>query len=138
MGIPWACLWHILGMSLAYLRPILVISLAYVGQGTINWRASSYPDFIQNYFLLKRMFDSCDNRDKCPKPGFLRGNIYTSCISMVLLDRTKATLSTLSLSHSPISSHFLLGSPLPLIQDRAINGTLAISISIVLQCPSRV
>ena len=26
-------------------------------QGTFNWRASSYPDFIQNYFLLKLMFD---------------------------------------------------------------------------------
>ena len=46
-------------------------------QGTFNWRTSSYPDFIQNYFLLKRMFDLF---------GFLRGNIYTSCISMVLLD----------------------------------------------------
>ena len=44
------------------------------------------PDFIQNYFLLKRMFDFFDNRDKCRLPGFLRGNIYTSCISMLLLD----------------------------------------------------
>ena len=32
------------------------------------------------------MFDFFDNRDKCRNPGFLRGNIYTSCISMVLLD----------------------------------------------------
>ena len=42
-------------------------------QGTFNWQASSYPYFIQNYFLLKRMFDFFDNRDK---PGFLRGSIY--------------------------------------------------------------
>ena len=34
-------------------------------QGTINWQASSDPDFIQNYFLSKRMFDFFDNRDKC-------------------------------------------------------------------------
>ena len=47
---------------------------------TFNWRASSYPDFFQNYFLF------FDNPDKCRKPGFLRGNIYTSCIFMVLLD----------------------------------------------------
>ena len=56
---------------------------------------SGDPDFIHNYFLLlKLMFDFFDNRDKCHKPGFLRGNIYTSCISMVLLDhlQTKATL----------------------------------------------
>ena len=26
-------------------------------QGTFNWRASSQPDFIQNYVLLKRTFD---------------------------------------------------------------------------------
>ena len=45
-------------------------------QGTFNWRNSSYANFIQNYFLLKRMFDFFDNCDKCPKPGFLRGNIY--------------------------------------------------------------
>ena len=57
-----------------------------IAQGTINWRASYNPDFIQNYFLIKGMFDFFDNRDKCRKPGFLRGNIYTSCISMVLLD----------------------------------------------------
>ena len=44
------------------------------------------PDFIQKYFLLKRMFNFFDNRDKCREPGFLRGNIHTSCISMVLLD----------------------------------------------------
>ena len=29
-------------------------------QGTFNWRASSYPDFIHNYFSLKRMFDFFD------------------------------------------------------------------------------
>ena len=41
------------------------------GQGTFNWRASSQPVFIQNYFLLKRKMDYFDNRDKCRKPGFL-------------------------------------------------------------------
>ena len=57
-----------------------------VGVNRVNWRASSYPDFIQNYFLLKRMFGFFDNRDKCRKPGSFRGNIYTSCISLVLLN----------------------------------------------------
>ena len=33
-------------------------------QGTFNWLASSYPDFIQNYFLLKRMFDFFDTATK--------------------------------------------------------------------------
>ena len=56
-------------------------------QGTINWRASSNLDFIQNYFLLKHMFNFFDNRNECCKSGFLRGNICTSCTSMVLLDR---------------------------------------------------
>ena len=46
-------------------------------QGTFNWRASSYPDFIQNYFLLKHMLDYFDNRDKCRNPGFLREAIFT-------------------------------------------------------------
>ena len=45
-----------------------------LAQGTFNWRAYSYPDFIQNNFLFKRMFDFFDNRDKCRNPGFLRGN----------------------------------------------------------------
>ena len=93
-------------------------------QGTIIWRASSNPDFIQNYFLLKRMFDFFDNRNKCRKPGFLRGKIYTSCISMVLLDhfanKSNTFRHSLSLSLSPISSHFLLGSPLPPIPDPRI------------------
>ena len=31
-------------------------------------------------FLLKRMFDFFDNRDKCCKPGFLRGNICSAYI----------------------------------------------------------
>ena len=80
-------------------------------QGTFNWRAPSYPNFIQNYFLLKRMFDFFDNRDKCRLPGFLRGNIYTSCISMLLLDHFANKNNTLSFSPSlslPLSlSHFL-------------------------------
>ena len=92
-----------------------------IAQGTINWRASYNPDFIQNYFLIKGMFDFFDNRDKCRKPGFLRGNIYTSCIFMVLLDHFANKSNTfqhapslslsLSLSRSPIYSlglHFLL------------------------------
>ena len=86
---------------------------------------SGDPDFIHNYFLLlKLMFDFFDNRDKCHKPGFLRGNIYTSCISMVLLDHFANKSNTfqhtlsLSLSRSPISSYFLLGSPLPPTQER--------------------
>ena len=47
---------------------------SFANQGTFNWRASSYPDFSQNYFLLKRVFDFSDNCDECRKPGFLRGN----------------------------------------------------------------
>ena len=33
-------------------------------QATFNWQASFYPEFIQNYLLLKHMFDFFDNRDK--------------------------------------------------------------------------
>ena len=80
---------------------------------------SGDPDFIHNYFLLlKLMFDFFDNRDKCHKPGFLRGNIYTSCISMVLLDHFANKSNTFQ--HSPSLSlslsHFLPfhpGFPLP-------------------------
>ena len=96
-------------------------------QGSINCRDSSTPDFIQNDFLLKCMSDFFDNHDECRKPGFLWGNINTSCISMVLLDhfanKSNTFLSpplSLSLSRSPISSHFLLGSPLPPIPDSRI------------------
>ena len=104
---------------------VLRSTISYNNQGTF-WRASSYPDFTQNYFLIKRMFDFSDNRDKCRKPRFFRGNIYTSCISMVLLDHFANKSNTfrhslsLSLSLSPISSHFLLGSPLPPIPDPRI------------------
>ena len=73
------------------------------------------------------MFDFFDNRDKCQQPGFLRVNIYTSCISMFFLDhfakKKQHFLSlslSLSLSRSPISSHFLLGSPLPPFPDSRI------------------
>ena len=70
------------------------------------------------------MFDFFYNRDKCRKPGFLRGDIYTSCISMVLLDhftnKSNTFLSLSSLSSSPISSHILLGSPFPPIPDSRI------------------
>ena len=34
-------------------------------QGKINCGASSEPDFIQNYFLWKHIFNFFDNRDKC-------------------------------------------------------------------------
>ena len=34
-------------------------------QGKINCGASSEPDFIQNYFLWKHVFNFFDNRDKC-------------------------------------------------------------------------
>ena len=101
-----------------------------MSQGTFDWRASSYPGCIQNYFLLKHIFDFVDNCDKCRKPGFLRDNIYTSCISIVLLDHFANKSNTfqhslspflsLSLFRSPISSQFLLGSPLPPIPDSRI------------------
>ena len=75
-------------------------TISYNNQGTF-WRASSYPDFTQNYFLIKRMFDFFYNRNKCRKPGFLSGNIYTSSISMVLLDHFANKSNTfLSLSLS--------------------------------------
>ena len=67
------------------------------------------------------MFDFFYNRDRCRKPGFLRGNIYTSCISMVLWDYFANKSNTfLSPSRSSISSHFLLWSPLPPITDPSI------------------
>ena len=48
------------------------------------------------------MLNILDSRDKCRKPGFLRGNIYTSCISMVLLDHFENKSNTfLPLSSSP-------------------------------------
>ena len=75
------------------------------------------------------MFDFFDNRDKCRKPGFLRGNINTSCISMVLLDHFANQNNTfqndisLALPFSLIS--FLgLHFPYPGYQDTAIKGTL--------------
>ena len=66
---------------------------------------------LKDYFLSKRMFDFFDKRDKCRKPSFLRGNIYTS---MALLDHFANKSNTFLLpSLSPLSlSHFLLGSPL--------------------------
>ena len=91
------------------------------------------PDLIHNYFLLlKRMFDFFNNRNKCHKPGFLRGNIYTSCISMVLLDHfaNKSNTFQLTLSLPLLLSHFLPFPPWvssssnPGSQDRAINGIL--------------
>ena len=73
---------------------------------------------------FRRIFDFFDSCDKCLKPGFLRGNIYTSCIYMALLDhfanKSNPFQHSLSLFRSPISSHFLLGSPLPPIPDSRI------------------
>ena len=82
-----------------------------------------------------------DIRDKCRKPGFLRGNIYTSCISMVLLDyfanKSNTFQHTLSLCPPlslPLSlSHFLPFPPLVSTssyseyQDTVIKGTLVSS-----------
>ena len=98
-----------------------------VGVNRVDWRASSYPDFIQNYFLLKHMFYFFDNPDECRNPGFLRGNIYTSCISIFILDhfanKSNTFLSpSLTLPFPPISSST---SSNPGFQDCAINGTLA-------------
>ena len=83
---------------------------------------------IQNYFFLKRMIDFFDNRYKCRKPGFLRGNIYTSCISMVLLDyfaNKSNTFKKFSLSPSLPFPPWVSTSSDPGSQDRAINGTLS-------------
>ena len=67
---------------------------------------------------FRRIFDFFDSCDKCLKPGFLRGNIYTSCISMVLLDTFQQSLSfPLSLSHF---LPFLLGSPSPPTPDTRV------------------
>ena len=74
------------------------------------------------------MFDVFDNRDKCRKPGFLRGNIYTSCISMVLLDHFANKSNTfqhcLSPSLLPFPPWVSISSD-PGSQDRSINGTLS-------------
>ena len=118
------CTWQSLITKLPMPLAMAVLLSSYVSisnvaqhQGTFNWRASSYPYFIQNYFLLKLLFNFFDNRDKCRKPGFLRGHIYTSCISMVLLDHFanksnifKMIYPSLALPFPPISSlglHFL-------------------------------
>ena len=86
-------------------------NLGISNQGTFHWRISSYPDFIQNYFLLKCMLNFFYDRDKCRKQGFLRGDIHTSCIPMVLFDHFENKSNTflslfpsisLSLSLSPL------------------------------------
>ena len=56
------------------------------------------------------MFDFFYNREKCRKPGFQRGNIYTFCISMVLLDHFANKSNTFL---SPTLSLSLLVSPPP-------------------------
>ena len=57
------------------------------------------------------MFDVFDNRDKCGKPEFMRGNTYTSCISVVLLNHFANKSNTFLFSFPlclPLSlSHFL-------------------------------
>ena len=78
------------------------------------------------------MFYFLDNRDKCRKPGFLRGNINTSCISMVLLDHFANKSNTfqhslslpLSLSHLFPFPPWVSTSSYPGYQDTAIKGTL--------------
>ena len=75
------------------------------------------------------MFDFFDNRDKCHKPGFLRGTIYTSCISMVLLDQfanKSNTFQQFSLSPSLPFPPWVSTSSDPGFQDCAINGTLLV------------
>ena len=101
-------------------------------QATFNWRASSYPDFIQNEFLWKRMFDFFDNHDRSRKPGFLRGKIYTSCISMVLLDhfanKSNTFQNSLSSSLALPFPPWVSTSSDPRSQDCAINGTLPVQL----------
>ena len=94
-------------------------------QGTINWRASSNPDFIQNYFLFNfdvRLFliIAINAVNQATYIHFL--HFYGSCRSFCK-QKQHFSLSislSLSLSRSPISSHFLLGSPLPPIPDPRI------------------
>ena len=109
--------------------------LATAIQGTFNWLASCFLYFILNYLLLKRMFDLFDNRDKCRKSGFLRCDIYTSCISMVLWDHfankrntfqhslTPSLSLPLSLSHFLLFPSWVSTSSYPRYQDTAIKGT---------------
>ena len=83
------------------------------------------------------MFDVFDNRDKCGKPEFMRGNTYTSCISVVLLNHFANKSNTFLLSFPlclPLSlSHFLPFPPwvstssYPGYHDTAIKGTLLLS-----------
>ena len=95
-------------------------------QGTFNWRASSYPDFIQNYFLLKRIIDLFDNRDKCRKPAFLRDNIYTSCASTVLLDHFANKSNTFQHSLSfPLCLSPPLALPFPSISSLGLHFLLS-------------
>ena len=51
-------------------------------QGTTNCGASSEPDFIQNYFLWRRMFNFFDTRDKRRKLGFLRQTLFLALFDL--------------------------------------------------------
>ena len=52
-------------------------------QGTFNWQASSYPYFLQNYFLLKCMFDFFDNRDKCSIQAFWKAGYTLTVLAFI-------------------------------------------------------
>ena len=96
------------------------------------------PTSIRIISSLRRMFDFFDSCNKCRKPGFVRGNIYTSCISMVLLDNFANKSNTFQQSLSlPLSlSHFLPFPPwvpissYPRYQDTATKGTLYFDIKL--------
>ena len=86
------------------------------------------------------MFYFSDNRDKCRKPGFLRGNLYTSCISMVLLDHSANKSNTFKMISPSLALPFppwVATSSYLSYQDTAIKGTLniiIITINIISVC----
>ena len=99
-------------------------------QGTINWRASSNPDFIQNYFLFNfdvRLFliIAINAVNQATYIHFLHfyGSFRSFC-------KQKQHFSTHSLSLPLSLSHFLPFPPWvstssnPGSQDRTINSTL--------------
>ena len=75
------------------------------------------------------MFDFFDNRDKCRKPGFLRGNIhflhsYGSFRSFCKQKQHFSTLFSLPLPHFLLFPPWVSTSFCPGYQETAINGTL--------------
>ena len=67
-------------------------------QGTFNWWASSDPVFIQNYFLLKRMFDFFVTREKCRKPGIPMQLLSKYLIASIIF--RAFTMITVILAHA--------------------------------------